>query len=556
MSGATAAPPAGAGAERLGSYAPRVEARLAEWQAGRASTRIWEKDPSFWPAADPNDVATRLGWLSLPSGSERLVPEAMELAHEVRTEGFRRVVLLGMGGSSLAPETLARAFGLRPGWPELRVLDSTHPAAVARTVSEGDLSQTLFIVSSKSGTTLEPNALFAYFWDRAVRLRPEAGAQFVAITDPGTPLEALARQHGFRRCFLAPSDVGGRYSALTPFGLVPAALVGIDVEGLLANAQAMAARCGPGQAAATHPGLRLGAILGEIGRAGRDKVILVPSRSIESLPPWLEQLIAESLGKRGTGLVPVTGEVDPLDPMGAADRIVVELRGTGDTGASDPPAGDATPRVVVEIPGTVDIAGEFFRWEFAIAAVGAVLGIDPFDQPDVEFAKELARQAMKSPAPSADPTPAAVPVEVADRDRIRARLAEWCGRARPGDYAAVQAFLDPTEPVRQGVRELAYALRRRLRLATTVGFGPRFQHSTGQLHKGGPPTGLFLQFIDEPTVDVEVPGMSLSFGRIIRSQADGDAQALLQRGRRLLRVQLGRDALAGLEHVRREIASR
>ena len=540
--------------ERLGTYASQVDSRLSGWEKIGASGRIWHKDPMFWPAADPTNVKTRLGWLTLPNDSLALLPDAQRLADDIRSDGFRYVVLLGMGGSSLAPETLARTFGPRPGWPELRVLDSTHPATVRRTVGTDDLAKSVFVVSSKSGTTLEPNALFQYFWAEVSRVCDPAGPQFVAITDPGTPLEQLARRHGFRRCFLAPSDVGGRYSALTPFGLVPAALVGIDVAKLLATAREMASQCGPDVAARSHPGLRLGAALGELARAGRDKVVLVSSRSSEALPPWLEQLIAESLGKSGKGLVPVTDELDPLNPMGAQDRFVVEFRHETSTesapGATPPPRDGVSPRLVIDLPDPDAIASEFFRWEFAVAAVGSILGVDPFDQPDVEIAKELAREAMNASRGPAAHSPAADAVPVRDGTRLGIRMDQWIAAARPGDYVAIQAFLDPTDAVRDGVLELSHSVRRTLRLATTTGFGPRFLHSSGQLHKGGPPNGMFLQLMDEPAFDLEVPGMSLSFGRIIRAQADGDAQALLQGGRRLVRVQLGPDAPAGLAILR------
>jgi transaldolase / glucose-6-phosphate isomerase len=551
-SGATAMAAGPSLVAELGSYGAAVEARVTQWRSQGASAAIWDKDPKFWPAADPKNVATRLGWLALPKDSEKLVPELRQLAESVRSEGFRHVVLLGMGGSSLAPETLTRTLGPQPGWPELHVLDSTHPATVLRTLPKEELLRSVFVVSSKSGTTLEPNAFFQYFWSEVSRQRPSPGSQFLAITDPGTPLEQLARKHGFRRCFLAPPDVGGRYSALTPFGLVPAALVGIDVGRLLALAREMQSRCGPDVEAGTHPGLRLGAILGELGRAGRDKVILVPSGSIEALPPWLEQLIAESLGKRGTGLVPVTGEIDPLNPMGSRDRLVVVFGARGAATSS----GDAGPTVSIDVPDPEDVAREFFRWEFAIASVGSILGIDPFDQPDVEIAKELAREAM-APAHGAPPKPlpGEEPVPVADPSGLANRVGVWRSSAQPGDYIAVQAFLDATESVRSGVRELGFALRRSLQLATTTGIGPRFLHSTGQLHKGGPPSGLFLQLIDEPSVDLEVPEMSLSFARILRAQADGDARVLLQRGRRLLRVQLGNDAVRGLAILRDQFGS-
>ncbi len=540
---------------RLGAYRDAVDARLRQWQSDGVPRRYWAKDPTFWAGADPESVATRLGWLDLPINSDPLVPEVRELADGVRADGFQHVALMGMGGSSLAPETLARTYGPRPGWPELRVLDSTHPATIARTVPESDVPRTLFIVSSKSGTTLEPNALFQRYWKLASARNSSPGRQFIAITDPGTPLEQLARDKGFRHCFLAPPDVGGRYSALTPFGLVPAGLVGIDIERLLARARDMRDRCGPTVDAPSNPGLWLGAVLGELARAGRDKVVFVPSAAFEPFPPWLEQLIAESLGKRGTGIVPVAGEAEPLDPKGAVDRVLVEFRDPR-AGAAAPdrsPAGDATPRLTFALRAPDDLGAEFFRWEFAIAAAGSILGIDPFDQPDVEIAKEMAREAMQGSGASSS-GPGAEPVPAGDPSLLGPALAAWIASSRPGDYVAIQAFLDPNDSVRRGIADLDRALRDRLGRATTFGFGPRFLHSTGQLHKGGPPSGLFLQLIDEPTTDLEVPTMPLSFARILRGQADGDAAVLRQRQRRILRVQLGRDVPDALTQLRALLA--
>ncbi|HXQ48607.1 MAG TPA: phosphoheptose isomerase, partial [Thermoplasmata archaeon] len=451
------------------------------------------------------------------------------------------------------PQVFASTFGRRPGYLGLRVLDSTHPDAVRDLRDSLDLPTTLFVVSSKSGTTLEPNSFFRFFWQALAPLTPSPGRHFVAITDPGTPLERLARDRGFRRCFLAHSDVGGRYSALTDFGLLPAALIGVDVRGVLDRAHRMAEACAPVVGPAQNPGLRLGALLGELALAGRDKVTFVTSPALDSFPAWAEQLIAESTGKSGTGIVPVADEVRPLDPSLGPDRLVVYLR----LKAESDPTREAelieveragTPIVRYDLADRLDIAQEFFRWELGVASAGAVLQIDPFDQPDVELAKQLARTAMESASNlHATDSPERVPVD--DLPSLSEALGTWMGQAHPSDYVAIQAYLAPTASSVAGLRRVRTALRGRLGLSTTLGFGPRFLHSTGQLHKGGPPTGLFLQIVDRPTGDLDVPGADYTFGQVIHAQALGDAAALRKKKRRLLTVDLGLSGEDGLERL-------
>ena len=538
----------------LGAYQPKVDARLETWTQVRASERIWQKDPAFWPEADPSDVRTRLGWLGLPKGMATEVGDLNRFAAEVTAEGFEHILLLGMGGSSLAPEVYARTFGPRPGYPDLHVLDSTHPERVRSLVRHEAVGRTLFVVSSKSGTTLEPNAFFRYAWAKAGGSAATPGRQFVAITDPGTPLATLATERGFRRCFLATPDVGGRYSALTAFGLVPCALLGQDPETLLASAQRMAEACGPMVGARESPGLALGAALGELAVAGRDKVVFLTSAGVRAFPSWVEQLIAESLGKRGRGIIPVPYESRPTEPMGAHDAVIVQLALAGEEDAATERAlgvarTEGVPVLRFPLSRPDELGQEIFRWEFAIASAGAVIGVNPFDQPDVELAKELARQAMRpSAAKASQPSGLPAPWDTTST-AFSGALVDWVRAARPNDYIAVQAFISSAERVGDAVASLAATLRGASRLATTFGFGPRFLHSTGQLHKGGPPTGLFLQLVDEPTEDVDVPEMSLSFGQILRAQADGDANALTQKGRRLLRVNVGRDPLLGIRRI-------
>ena len=542
----------------LGAADGAVRARLAAWATAGAVGRIWRKDPALWPQAPPSDVASRLGWLRAPEQCAARVTELREFAEEVARDGFEHVVLLGMGGSSLAAEVISRVLPHEKGRPELSVLDSTHPDAVRSCAGRVPIDRTLFLVSSKSGTTLEPNAFFRFFWERAAKGPAPPGRQFVAITDPGTPLARLASERGFRACFPAPADVGGRYSALTVFGLVPAALVGVDMAGLLASARAMVARCADTTDPARNPGLRLGAALGELARAGRDKVVFLTSRSLRPFPSWAEQLVAESLGKLGRGIVPVADAPPRSEFPRGSDVVYVYLSrsGEGDRPVErelDAREAAGTPVLRFELGSPLDLGREFFRWEFAVAACGAVLEVDPFNQPDVEHAKELARAAMERQAPAAG-APVGYGVRLAE-DPVPA-LGSWLASARPGDYVAVQAFLAPDEATDAALRRLASRLRTRLGTVVTVGYGPRFLHSTGQLHKGGPPSGLFLQVVDEPAEDVRVPELGLTFGEIVRAQASGDRGALEEKRRRVLVLNAGSSPVEGLATLARLVGRR
>jgi transaldolase / glucose-6-phosphate isomerase len=539
----------------LGPTEAAVVARLEAWAASDAVGRFWRKEAGFWPQAPASDVASRLGWLRAAEQSAARVGEFQEFARKVRDDGFEHVVLLGMGGSSLAAETIAESLPHGKGYPSLSILDSTHPRAVAACASSIPLARTLFLVSSKSGTTLEPNVFFRFFWQKVRALDGPPGRRFVAITDPGTALEKLAAERGFRACVASPPDVGGRYSALTVFGLVPAALIGADLPGLLASARAMVARCADPAEAPRNPGLRLGAALGELGRAGRDKVVFLPSRSLSAFPAWAEQLIAESLGKHGRGLVPVAAPMPPSELPHGSDAVLVRLARPGEQDRalerallSREAAGEPVLHFEVALP--LDLGAEFFRWEFAIAACGAVLGVDPFDQPDVEHAKDLARAEMREGAAEARSS-AGYGLTVGRPGA--AELERWLASVRPGDYVAVQAFLAPEEGTRAAIDRLASRLRRRLGVVVTTGFGPRFQHSTGQLHKGGPPTGAFLQLVDEPTDDLAVPESELTFGEIVRGQARGDHGALEEVHRRVVVVNVGARTDAGLRQLARAV---
>jgi transaldolase / glucose-6-phosphate isomerase len=526
----------------LGALQGAVDSRLAAWRDQDTLRRIWAKDHTVWSAKPVPELTDRLGWLAAGAMRDQ-VPGLQAFAEEVRAAGIEHVVLLGMGGSSLAPEVFQATFGRRPGFPALTVLDSTHPAAVKAVERAVDLDKTLFVVSSKSGTTSETNSFFQYFW--SCYSRADRGRHFVAVTDPGTSLERLARERGFRRVFNGPPDVGGRYSALTPFGLVPAALVGVDVEALLGRATAMAVSA---SSDAANPALALGAALGELARAGRDKLTFLAGSPFEALPAWLEQLIAESTGKHDTGIVPVADEpVLPLERYGA-DRVFVSIERTGrerGTLLADLAAA-GHPVIRITHSGPLDLGAEFFRWEFAVAAAGVVLGIQPFDQPDVQLAKELARRAMSAAPGRAQDSGSPL---LSRAEQWPAAVEAWLRSATSGDYLGIQAYVAPTAAATEALQRLRQAFAERTGLATTLGFGPRFLHSTGQLHKGGPNTGVFLQFVDAASPDLPVPETTYTFGQLIRAQAEGDAMALVQRGRRLLRIDLGPEAekaLAGL----------
>jgi len=538
---------------QLGQWNKPVEDRLSAWQRGSFARRMWAKDYTLWSAKPVPELTDRMGWLTLPETMHVQVPALEAFADRVRDEGFRHAVLLGMGGSSLAPEVFQRTFGHAPGRPELIALGSTHPSAVRAVESRVDLGKTLFLVSSKSGTTTETNSFFYYFWQRLRESGKQPGPHFVAITDPGTPLEKLAHERNFRKTFSAPVEVGGRYSALSVFGVVPAALIGVDVRRLLDAALTSAegsAFCVPEPSSAP---LRLGAALGELALAGRDKVTFLASPSLAAFPIWVEQLIAESTGKNDEGIVPVADE-----PLGAAkvygsDRFFAVLRLEGDSDtqlAAGVKALEAAghPVAYIQLRQKTDLGQEFFRWEVAVAAAGAALGIQPFNQPDVQLAKELAKKAMAAVG-SQTASAGADLVRAEDKNALSGAVKELLSSVKRGDYISVQAYLNPTEGTWSTLQQIRTKLRELTKAATTVGFGPRFLHSTGQLHKGGPNTGVFLQIVDEPAEQLPVPETNYSFAQLIRAQAEGDYQALKQRGRRVLRVQLGRDTAAGLRQL-------
>ena len=506
----------------LGPHLPQAEAALADLHQRGVVARIWQRDHTVWKP-DPAEITNRLGWLTVTDLMCEQVPAVYAFVEEVRNEDFRHVVLLGMVGSSLGPEVLRQTFGTADGYPGLIVLDSTVPTAVQGVTEVVDPERTLFLVSSKSGSTIEPLAFYSYF-RRLVKQavgEKKAGQHFVAITDAGTSLESLARKDGFRRVFLNPPDIGGRYSVLSYFGLVPAALTEVDIAMLLDRADSMREGCASYVPTRDNPGAWLGAVIGTLALQGHDKLTLVTSPSISGFGLWVEQLIAESTGKDGKGIIPVAGEplVDPA--RYSDDRLFVYLRMEGDdnTVADAAIAGiesSGQPVLRLELRDRHDLGAEFFRWEFATAVAEAILGIHPFDQPNVQQAKDLTGQVLQEYQASGR-----LPqVEVASS------VTGLLSQARPGDYLAIMTYVRQTPETDRALADLRRRVMERNGIATTLGYGPRFLHSTGQLHKGGPNTGLFLQVTADREEDLPIPGEPYSFGVLANAQALGDRRAL------------------------------
>jgi transaldolase / glucose-6-phosphate isomerase len=529
----------------LGELQPAVDSQLAKLQKEEAGRRLWAKDSTLW-SADParrEEIRDRLGWLNVAEKMLEHAPELRELAKAGKT--YSDVVLLGMGGSSLGPDVLRNTFGATKGYPKLHVLDTTDPATILATRRKIQLGKTLFVVASKSGETTETLSHFAYFWDQVQKTARggKAGRQFAAITDPGTSLEKLAREHGFRWIFSNPPDIGGRYSVLSYFGLVPGALMGVNVGELLERATEMASSCADSVPAQTNPGVWLGAVMGRLALQGRNKLTLIASPKVATFGYWVEQLLAESTGKEGKGIVPVEGEPLGRPPVYGADRLFVYIRMDADAPnravAALEKAGQ--PVVTLTLRDKLDLGGEFLRWEIATAIVGSVLGIDPFDQPNVQESKDntkrvLAKFKSAGKLPPAESTPAA---------KARAGVKGLIGRAKPSAYFAIMAYTARTATSEAAISAIRTAVRDSTHIATTAGYGPRFLHSTGQLHKGGPKTGLFLQIVQQDTQDVPIPGQPFSFSILKQAQSLGDLQSLSSRRLPVLRVTLGKDPAAG-----------
>ena len=476
------------------------------------------------------------------------LPELTRFVAEV-SAGADRVVVLGMGGSSLAPLVFGQSFGRRSGYPELQVLDSTEPSSVLAVAEAGDFGRTLFVVSSKSGSTLEPNIFFDYFYDRVEKaLGARAGERFIVVTDPGSALEKEASRRRVRRIFAGDTKIGGRYSALSNFGLVPAALAGADVAEMLRRAAAMSERCR--KEGTDNPGLNLGAAIGAEAVAGRDKLTFFVGPPISRFGMWTEQLIAESTGKEGKGILPVEGEPPGQPDVYGQDRFFVGIGRRGNKGtpaALEPLTRAGHPAAAFEVEDARDLGAEMFRWEFATAVAGKLLGINPFDQPNVQEAKDRTNEILEGKGKSTVDSRQSTGV---DAEALRGLFQS----IKPGDYFAITAYLQDTRETEDALRRIRLKVRDVRRVATTVGFGPRFLHSTGQLHKGGPDTGVFLQITGEPRANVPIPGKPYGFGEVVAAQAAGDLAALRSRGRRALSVQLPQDVSRGLEDLQAAVA--
>ncbi|MGO9085706.1 MAG: bifunctional transaldolase/phosoglucose isomerase [Candidatus Sulfotelmatobacter sp.] len=546
-----------------------VKATSADWRSGGKMQRLWQRDAKLWTGSDE---ANWLGWLDIVDEQIAQHDQLLKIAKEVQARGFQHVLLLGMGGSSLCPEVLRMTFGRSPHFPNLHVLDSTDPAQVKAFEHQIDIPKTLFIVSSKSGTTLEPNIFKQYFFERTKQAVgvTKVGSHFIAITDPGSKMQQVAEADRLLHVFFGRPSIGGRYSALSNFGMVPAAVIGVDTKRLLAGAAEMVKACGASVAVEENPGAMLGIILGTAANAGRDKVTIITSPGISDLGAWLEQLLAESTGKNGKGIIPVNRENLAAPEVYGDDRVFVYVR--LETGAD--PDQDAKiaaleqaghPVVSLKMSNTYDLGAEFFRWEIATAVAGSIIGINAFNQPDVEASK-VATRSLTSEYEKTGSLPAEKPVvedagiklftdeinavELAKAAKGDASLAGYLkahlARIKAGDYFALLAYLQMNPEHEQSLETIRHAVRDKKRVATCLGFGPRFLHSTGQAYKGGPNSGVFLQVTCDDSVELPVPGQKYTFGVVKAAQARGDFQVLAERGRRALRVHLGSNVKAGL----------
>jgi transaldolase/glucose-6-phosphate isomerase len=565
----------------LGVYQQAVEAEIKRLREQKSITRFWARDASLWKTEPEHvkSITSRLGWLTVASDGRVDRKRLAELRDESRRLGWKHVVLLGMGGSSLAPEVLWKTFGQQSGFPALIVLDSTDPAAIEEAEKTLDLSKTVFIVASKSGTTLETLSMQRYFY---AKYGADAGEHFIAITDPGSRLEGWAKDLKFRHIFLNPEDIGGRYSALSYFGMVPAALIGLDFEKIMDRGVEMQNACGANVTGNNHPGIWLGAIMGVLAGQGRDKVTFITSPEIASFGDWAEQLIAESTGKEGKGIVPVTGATVGLPHDYDDDRLFVYLRLDNSNGNPDTQvrmlqeAGH--PIVRLELRDTYDIGAEFFRWEFATAVAGMILKINPFDEPNVTESKNNTNRLLdafkqEGHLPQAQPVltedgvslfaDASTASTLQDLCRqhsynaseLAGLLAGFLSMARSGDYVALMAYLRMSPEYVESLELIRRKIRHTFKRAVTLGFGPRFLHSTGQLHKGGPNNGLFIQFTVDDATNPAIPEATYGFSVLKQAQAAGDLQSLQGHGRRVIRLHLSGDVNRGLHKVLDAIAA-
>ncbi|MGO9124574.1 MAG: bifunctional transaldolase/phosoglucose isomerase [Terriglobales bacterium] len=554
------------------ALASSLEKTLTDWRSGNKVKRLWQRDATLWSGTDE---ANWLGWLDIVTEQAAHLDELRRLAQEAQAGGFSDILLLGMGGSSLCPEVLAKTFGRVAGFPRLHVLDSTDPAQVKAIERSVDLAKTLFVVSSKSGTTLEPNIFKQYFFERVKQTigADKAGSRFIAITDPGSKMQQVAEADGFIHIFPGRPSIGGRYSALSNFGMVPAALMGVDVARFLERTQKMVDACGPQASLEQNPGVLLGCILGIAARDGRDKVTIITSPGISDLGAWLEQLLAESTGKQGRGIIPVDREALAAPEAYGNDRVFayVRLESSPDSAQDDRVAAlerAGQPVVRISMPEVYDLGQEFFRWEIATAVAGSILGINAFNQPDVEASKTVTR-ALTSEYEKTGSLPAEKPVlqdgsvqlftdaknadalakAAGNNKSLAGYLRSHFSRVGTGGYFALLAYIQMNDEHESRLQEMRHLLRDKKRAATCLGFGPRFLHSTGQAYKGGPNSGVFLQITCDDAADLPVPGQKYTFGVVKAAQARGDFQVLAERGRRALRVHLGGDLKSGLNKL-------
>ncbi len=551
------------------ALAKAVKATLEDWKANDKVQRLWAHDASLWTNADEGKW---LGWLGIVEEQLAKRKSFQQIAEEIRTAGFTHAVLLGMGGSSLCVEVLELTFGKIPGYPKISTLDSTDPAQIKAVESKLDLAKSVFIVSSKSGSTLEPNIFKQYFYERVKQVvgAAEAGKHFIAVTDPGSNMQKVAEASGFRHVFFGLPSIGGRYSALSDFGAIPGAIQGIDVGKLFDRTEKMVRACGAAVPADQNPGVILGAALGTLAKGGRDKVTIFASPGISDLGAWLEQLLAESTGKEGHGIIPVDREhIGPPSVYGN-DRLFVYVRLETAPDAKQDAAVAALeaagqPVIRIAVPEIYDLGQEFFRWDIATAVAGSVIGINAFNQPDVEESKIETRKLTDAyeksgslPAESpvlqdsgiklfTDEKNAAALKQAAGNDATLAGyLRAHLDRLRAGDYFAVLGYIQMNDAHESALQAIRHAVRDKRHVATCLGFGPRFLHSTGQAYKGGPNSGVFLQITCDDAADLPVPGQKYTFGIVKAAQARGDFQVLAERNRRALRVHLGADVAAGL----------
>ncbi len=556
----------------LSQYETAVAQAIAEAQDRDLVRRIWRRDATVWKAEDAHQKIIRnsLGWLSVPGKMAAVADELTAFAEQIRGAGFKHVMVCGMGGSSLCPEVLRQTFGVQQSFPELLVLDSTDPDVLADFGRRIEIERCLFAIASKSGTTTEPLVFYKYWYDEVRKRKSNPGDSFVAITDPGTRMVEMANGDHFRHIFLNPPDIGGRYSALSYFGLVPAALMGLDLKRLLARAEAMVRACGANVSAANNPGVVLGAVVGECAKAGRNKLTIVTDSKIAALGLWIEQLVAESTGKEGQGIVPVQGEPLGTTDVYESDRLFVSIaiEEADEFQLLESLVKAGHPVVKRTLNDAYDLASEFFIWEFATAVAGWRLGINPFDQPNVQESKDATRELLdyfkthgelqeQEPLIGDDTLTVYGSERSAPRllnnsvtDALRAHLAT----VRAGDYLALLVYVEETTEIEATLQAIRTKLRDALHCATTTGYGPRFLHSTGQLHKGGPDTGVFIQITAADHADLTIPEEPYTFSVLKQAQALGDFRSLSAHGRRAIRVDLGTDALAGLQRLQALLA--